>query len=94
LSEYLTVRKAAQMLGVSVSTLRNWDRRCKLQPVRHPLNGYRLYRLEDLEAILSTVAKECPMRRVQAARQPLPKPVAPETIADQRTDGLSPVEPS
>jgi excisionase family DNA binding protein len=55
LSDYLTVRKAAQMLGVSVSTLRNWDRSGKLKPVRHPVNGYRLYRTEDLERLLRTV---------------------------------------
>ena len=55
LSEDLTVRKAAQMLGVSVSPLRNWDRHGKLRPVRHPVNGYRLYRLEELEDILTAV---------------------------------------
>ena len=55
LSEYMTVRKAAQMLGVSVSTLRNWDRSGKLKPVRHPVNGYRLYRLKELADILTAV---------------------------------------
>lgn len=55
LSEYLTVRKAAQMLGVSVSTLRNWDRTGKLKPVRHPVNGYRLYRMDDLDALLGSI---------------------------------------
>lgn len=58
LSEYLTVRKAAQMLGVSVSTLRNWDRSGKLKPVRHPVNGYRLYRFADLERILLAVDRK------------------------------------
>jgi len=55
LSEYLTVRKAAKMVGVSVSTLRNWDRTGKLKPVRHPVNGYRLYRSADLEKLLLAV---------------------------------------
>lgn len=58
LSEYLTVRKAAQMLGVSVSTLRNWDRTGKLKPVRNPLNGYRLYRLSDLERLLGNIGRQ------------------------------------
>ena len=58
LSNYLTVRRAAKLLGVSVSTLRNWDRRGKLKPVRHPLNGYRLYRLDDLENLLNTVDRQ------------------------------------
>lgn len=39
----LHLAAAAKVLGVSVSTLRNWDRTGKLKPHRHPLNGYRLY---------------------------------------------------
>ena len=58
ISDYLTVRKAADFLGVSVSTLRNWDRQGKLNPVRNPLNGYRLYRLADLEAVLTTIGRK------------------------------------
>ena len=55
-NNYLTVTKAAEVLGVSPDTLRNWDRSKKLQPLRHPLNGYRLYRLADLEAFLHRIA--------------------------------------
>lgn len=40
---YLTITEAANQLGVSVSTLRNWDRQGKLRPRRHPMNGYRIY---------------------------------------------------
>lgn len=58
LSEYLTVRKAAQLLGVSVSTLRNWDRCGKLKPVRNPLNGYRLYRLDHLLKLLGNLDRQ------------------------------------
>ena len=42
-SSHLTITEAANLLGVSVSTLRNWDRRGKLTPRRHPINGYRIY---------------------------------------------------
>lgn len=55
IDEYLTVRKAARFLGVSASTLRNWDKQGKLTASRHPLNGYRLYTRADLEAILNTI---------------------------------------
>ncbi|HEX4147124.1 MAG TPA: ATP-binding protein [Pirellulales bacterium] len=59
---YRTVGEAAEYLGVSRATLRNWDRAGKLQPRRHPQNGYRIYLHEDLEALLrstdlSTVAR-------------------------------------
>ncbi len=43
LPNYLTIAEAANLLGVSVSTLRNWDRQNKLKPRRHPINGYRIY---------------------------------------------------
>jgi PAS domain S-box-containing protein len=49
--EYLTVGEAATVLGVSPWTLRKWDRVGKLKPKRHPKNGYRIYRHEDLKAI-------------------------------------------
>jgi excisionase family DNA binding protein len=42
-SSRLTIAEAASLLGVSVSTLRNWDRLGKLTPRRHPINGYRMY---------------------------------------------------
>ena len=52
LAEYLTVGEAAKFLGVSPWTLRNWDRDGRLKSLRHPKNGYRIYRQLDLEAIL------------------------------------------
>jgi predicted site-specific integrase-resolvase len=53
LGDYLTVKGAAALLGVCPGTLRNWDRAGKLKPARHPMNGYRLYRRSDLEAVLA-----------------------------------------
>ena len=52
LADYLTVGEAALLLGVSASTLRNWDRAGKLKPYRHPFNRYRLYRRNELETLL------------------------------------------
>src|SRR4029079_18971118 len=62
-SDVLTISEAADFLGVSTATLRNWDRSGKLKPRRHPQNGYRIYLQEDLEAVLqsadlSALAKE------------------------------------
>lgn len=58
LDEYFTVGEAANFLGVSSSTLRNWDRAGKLVPYRHPINGYRLYRKSDLETLLKNVRQQ------------------------------------
>ena len=55
LSKFLTVQQAASRLGVSASTLRNWDRAGKLKAHRHPINGYRLYATEELEKLLQSV---------------------------------------
>ena len=52
---YLTVNEAAKKLGVSPSTVRNWDRSGKLKSIRHPYNSYRIYREEDIDYVLSTL---------------------------------------
>jgi excisionase family DNA binding protein len=54
--DYLTVKDAAEFLGVSSSTLRNWDRSGKVKAIRHPVNGYRLYPKEGLKTLLEEVA--------------------------------------
>ena len=63
---YMTVGEAGEFLGVSASTLRNWDRQGKLKAFRHPLNGYRLYHKKDLKALLSKLALEARGKRGSA----------------------------
>lgn len=55
ISDLMTVAQAAEFLGVSASTLRNWDRIGKVRAARHPVNGYRLYRRDDLQRLLAQV---------------------------------------
>ena len=55
LEEFLTVNEAAEYLGVSPSTLRNWDRAEKLRAQRHPINGYRLYRRRALDRVFKSL---------------------------------------
>lgn len=57
LQDYLTIKEAAEFLGVSPNTLRNWERRGKLVVYRHPINGYRLYRQADLELVLQAIVQ-------------------------------------
>lgn len=52
--DYLTVKQAADFLGVSPDTLRNWDDTGKLRAIRHPVNGYRLYDPDKLKNLLAT----------------------------------------
>jgi excisionase family DNA binding protein len=42
-SNFITIKQAALLLGVSEPTLRRWDASGKFTAKRHPINGYRLY---------------------------------------------------
>ncbi len=44
----ITIQTAAEILGVSVGTLRGWDRSGKLK-ARRSKNRYRIYRVAELE---------------------------------------------
>jgi len=58
LRDFITIRQAADLIGVSPATLRNWDRSGKLKAARNPMNRYRLYRREDIEALLARVQRQ------------------------------------
>ncbi|MBL8676240.1 MAG: MerR family DNA-binding transcriptional regulator [Alphaproteobacteria bacterium] len=55
--DYLTVKQAAKVLGVSIMTLHRWDAKGKLKASRHPINGYRLYRPLALKKLLKDISK-------------------------------------
>lgn len=55
ITEYLTIKEAAEFLGISPSTLRNWEKQGKLSAHRNPMNGYRLYRQGELERLLKLI---------------------------------------
>ena len=54
-AKYYTIKQAAKILHVTPLTLRNWDKRGKLKPYRHPLNNYRVYREDQLEMFLRKI---------------------------------------
>ncbi len=55
LDEFVTIREAAQILGVSLNTLRNWHRDGKMTVYRNPISGYRLFKKADLEELLRQI---------------------------------------
>ena len=65
LADYLRIKEAAEVLGVSPNTLRNWGRDGKITEHRHPMNNYRLYKRSDLTRLLRLTGKP----RVSATRR-------------------------
>lgn len=55
-TKLLSIGKTAEILGVRIETLREWDKEGKLNPVKTPGN-HRRYRLDDVQAFCG-VAKE------------------------------------
>jgi len=55
LNRLITIKQAAKILGVTTLTLRNWDNSGKFEASRHPINNYRVYKLEDIERILTEI---------------------------------------
>lgn len=53
--EFLSIKKAASMLGVSALTLRNWDKSGKFTASRHPINNYRVYKAEEVRMLIEDI---------------------------------------
>jgi len=51
--ELLTISEAAEILGVSIDTLRRWDKSGKLSPIKTSDAGYRLYDRIQIELFLN-----------------------------------------
>ena len=67
LSEYVKVAEAAEILGVSLGTVRTWAADGKIPMHRNPANGYRLFKREELEKFLRLVAR--PINTTQPKHQ-------------------------
>lgn len=53
--KFLSVKQVAKILGVTPLTVRNWDKKNKLNAYRNPINNYRMYRIEDVENLLKQI---------------------------------------
>ncbi len=52
---YFSIKEAAEILGVTPLTLRNWDKNGKFPAQRHPMNNYRVYKMSALEALIADI---------------------------------------
>jgi MerR family copper efflux transcriptional regulator len=62
-NQYITIKQAAVILGVTPLTLRNWDKNGKLKASRHPMNNYRVYKIEDLEEVIKEIESGTGLRK-------------------------------
>ena len=69
MKDYLTVKDAAALLGVTPITLRRWDKKGKLKTLRHPINRYRLYKKEELELLLTELSRVRQVRGNSVAKR-------------------------
>ena len=59
--DYLLVKQAAELLGVSANTVRAWALSGKLQEYRHPVNNYRLFKRYEVETLLELITNPVPV---------------------------------
>lgn len=68
LDDYLTIKDAAEYLGVSINTLRNWANDGKFPVHRNPINNYRLIKKVDLDQLLEQVEQSAETKRNKKAK--------------------------
>lgn len=57
-NEYMMIEEAANFLGVTMNTLRAWEAKGKIKPYRNPINGFRMYKEEELQELLEKLNKK------------------------------------
>ena len=65
LDEYLRIGEAAAYLGVAKNALRNWAAAGKVASHRHPVSGYRLFLVSDLDELLRQTERSAETQRMK-----------------------------
>lgn len=55
--EYITLKKASEILGVTTQTLRNWHNNGKIKVIR-TMGGHRRIPMTEIEKITGVIEKE------------------------------------
>jgi len=66
-TKLITIKKAAEVLGVTPLTLRNWDNSGKFPASRHPINNYRVYKVSDIENLIMEIEASRGMKPTKTA---------------------------
>lgn len=57
-NEYVSIKEASKILGVTPLTLRNWDKSGKFPATRHPINNYRVYKIDDINKLVESFGQK------------------------------------
>lgn len=52
-----TVKETLDILGIVRTTLYLWELKGHINPVRHPVNKYRFYKKEEVDALASNLSR-------------------------------------
>lgn len=80
--QFLNVKQVAKILGVTPLTIRNWDKKGKLQAYRNPINNYRVYKVDDVEKLLEGIenSREAPEEISEKVPSNEPKKILVEEL--------------
>lgn len=53
--EFMKIKEAAKLIGVTPTTLRLWEARGKISSYRNPVNNWRMYKRDEIEALLKNI---------------------------------------
>jgi len=78
---FLTIKRASELLEVTPLTLRNWDKNGKLSARRHPMSNYRIYLREDIEKLISEITVGSVSIKAKP-RKPLKRKLVVRSVSD------------
>ena len=58
INEFINIKEAAEILGVTPHTLRKWEKDGKIKVYRNPMNKFRMYKKEELEQFLQDIERQ------------------------------------
>ncbi len=77
---YITINEVAKLLGVSIDTLRRWDKSGKLKAVRQQKGGYRYYSRETIELYLQDIFAMAKNWATSQPNEPTPGYYCPDSL--------------